>query len=163
MKSQLRIATIVILSNAAGCNYTQGDCYPVGQSGDPGGPVIVSTGTGVPSGDAPLGQAQDALSGSACNAPDDSTEMGTYIRCRGLDWITCEALCLDIGAQCSALALNPDRPELGTGKLKQCQQSAPGTTCTYCFLGGSISCSQVKAFGRPILWLCNLPGGKGCE
>jgi hypothetical protein len=90
--------------------------------------------------------------------------MGAYIRCLGMDAMTCEGMCLDIGAPCSGLALNPDRPELGTGRLKQCQRSAPGpgSTCTYCF-EGPVSCTQIKAFGKPIWWLCNLPGGKGCE
>jgi hypothetical protein len=89
--------------------------------------------------------------------------MGTYIRCLGMDAMTCEAMCFDIGTTCSALALNPSRPELGVGKLKQCMRNTSLGTCTYCFLGGSISCSQIKALGKPIWWLCNLPGGKGCE
>jgi hypothetical protein len=75
MKNKLWIATIAVLVSAAGCNLTDGDCYPVGQaagSGEPGGGVIVSTGSG-PSGDAPQGQAQAALSEAQCNSAASDT------------------------------------------------------------------------------------------
>ena len=94
--------------------------------------------------------------------PNDYTELGTYVRCLGLDWITCESLCLDIGAQCSALAMNPQEPDFGVGRLKQCQVSYPGSTCTYCFSNG-MNCTQIKGFGVSIRWWCTYTGGKGCE
>ena len=94
--------------------------------------------------------------------PNDGTELGAYVRCLGLDWITCEGLCLDIGAPCAALALNPQEPDFGVGRLKQCQVSYPGSTCTYCFNNG-MNCTQIKGFGVSIRWLCTYTGGKGCE
>ncbi len=156
----------------AACNYTVGECYPRGENDADAVGVGPSSG---PSGSGGYGDTPPPEGGTGANAcnkteekeqptpPDDGTELGTYVRCLGLDWITCEGLCLNIGAPCSALALNPKRPELGIGKLKQCQRSAPGTTCTYCFQDGGLSCTQIKFFGRSIDWWCNLPGGKGCE
>jgi hypothetical protein len=71
MKSRLPIVTIIMLSSAAACNETVGDCWPIGQdpgSGSPGGGVI-DTGAGAStSGDVPTGQAQSALSMDQCNA-----------------------------------------------------------------------------------------------
>ncbi len=160
---------------AIGCSTVSPDECWVNTSGGFGGSGTIPIGAGV---GATSGGNSDSPSGGTpnpCVTPSDDapttptptppSEMGTYIRCLGMDAMTCEAMCIDIGAPCSALALNPQQPELGVGKLKQCERSAPGpgSTCTYCFLGGSISCTQIKAFGKPIWWLCNLPGGKGCE
>lgn len=55
----------------AACNYTVGDCYPVGQgagAGDvgAGNGAVVSVGA---SGDQPVGTAQGALSEAQCNEP----------------------------------------------------------------------------------------------
>lgn len=68
------MATIVVLVGIAACNYTVGDCWPVGQ-GDSnvavGSGVINSTGPGNP-GDSPQGQARSALTQAQCNAPEDN-------------------------------------------------------------------------------------------
>jgi hypothetical protein len=170
---------LLVLVIVIGCSTVSPDeCWP-NTSGGLGGSGTIPIGAGV--GATSSGGDADGPSGGTPNpcvtpatpsspdegastpaAPNDGTELGTYVRCLGLDWITCESLCLDIGAQCSALALNPDRPELGVGKLKQCLRTTPNTTCTYCF-EGPISCTQIKVFGVPIRWMCNFPGGKGCE
>ena len=159
-----------------GCSTVSPDeCFP-NTSGGFGGSGTIPIGAGVgatgdyadpPRGPLDNGGAPDnpCVTSNDDTAPTPPEEMDTYIRCLGMDAMTCEAMCFNIGATCSALALNPQRPELGVGKLKQCQARppGPGSTCTYCFLGGSISCSQIKAFGRPIWWLCSFTGGKGCE
>jgi hypothetical protein len=166
---------LLVLVLVIGCSTVSPDECWVNTSGGLGGskPIPIGAGVGATSGgdsDSPNGGTPNPCVTPSDDAkttptPTPPTEMGTYIRCLGMDPMTCEAMCFDIGAPCSALALNPQQPELGTGKLKQCERSAPGpgSTCTYCFLGGSISCTQIKAFGKPIWWLCNLPGGKGCE
>lgn len=74
MRHRFWIATFVILSILSGivaCNYTAGDCYPRGQGDgnvDVGSGVINSTGPGNP-GEQPGG----SMSGSACNAPEQSS------------------------------------------------------------------------------------------
>jgi hypothetical protein len=78
-KNFLWIPVVVVFCAcvAAACDETIGDCYPVGQSagsGDPGVGATGTTGSGPgPSGDEPVGQAQEALSMDQCNAPDDSS------------------------------------------------------------------------------------------
>ena len=174
------IAVLLLVVLPVGCSTVSPDeCWPNTSGGFGGsGTIPIGAGVGATSGgehlDPPRGPLDNGgapenpcvtSSDDANMTPTPPTEMGTYIRCLGMDPMTCEAMCFDIGAPCSALALNPQQPELGVGKLKQCQLSppGPGSTCTYCFLGASISCTQIKAFGRPIWWMCNLPGGKGCE
>ncbi|MFS8069658.1 MAG: hypothetical protein ACMG6S_25110 [Byssovorax sp.] len=160
---------------AIGCLTVDADECWVNTSGGLGDskPIPIGAGVGATSGgdqaEPPRGPLDNGgASENPCTASSDDTmptpptEMGTYIRCLGMDAMTCEAMCFDIGAMCSALALNPDRPELGVGKLKQCLRTTPNTTCTYCF-EGPISCTQIKFFGVPIRWMCNFPGGKGCE
>jgi hypothetical protein len=163
---------LLVLVLVIGCSTVSPDECWVNTSGGLGGsgPIPIGAGVGATSSggdfDTPNGETPNPCvtpSDDAKTTPTPPTEMGTYIRCLGLDAMTCEAMCFDIGATCSGLAQNPNRPELGVGKLKLCERSDPGSTCTYCFLGASISCTQIKAFGRPIWWLCNLPGGKGCE
>ncbi|MFS8071947.1 MAG: hypothetical protein ACMG6S_36725 [Byssovorax sp.] len=169
---------LVLVLLVMGCSTVDADECWVNTSGGFGGSGTIPIGAAVGAttgGDRAEPPRRPLDNGGAaenpCVTPSDDTmptpptEMGTYIRCLGMDPMTCEAMCLDIGAPCSALALNPQQPELGVGKLKQCQRSSPGpgSTCTYCFLGGSLSCTQIKAFGKPFWWLCNLPGGKGCE
>ena len=122
MQSKLRVATIAILTSAAGCNFTQGDCYPVGQgtgSGDPGGGVIVSAGSG-PSGDAPQGEARSGLSQAQCNssgndtpaqaAPPASCSISDWGPMDGTTYGYCDSGCV---AQCgSALAIGTFAPSI---------------------------------------------------
>ncbi len=82
MKRQRWVATVALLWSTAACNFTQGDCYPVGQggaSGDRGSGVIDSTGSG-PSG--------DGLSGAQCNSPSDvnSAPAGPASSCTITNW-----------------------------------------------------------------------------
>ena len=162
--------TPLLLVLVMGCSTVSPDECFVNTSGGFGGSGTIPIGAGVgatsggnsdsppPNGETP----NPCVTPSDDTTPTPPTEMGTYIRCLGLDPMTCEAMCFDIGAQCSALALNPDRPELGVGKLKQCLRTSPNTTCTYC-CEGPISGTQLKFFGVPVRWMCNFPGGKGCE
>ena len=175
MRSLLWVALIAIPSIAA-CNYTVGDCYPRGQgegnAGVGGGGVILPSGAGG-LGDAPPepGGASGSL---ACNAseespPDDGgsqegdgTELDTYIRCRGMDAMTCEAMCFDIGATCAGLKTHPYGSKGGIGRLKLCKNGFPTTTCTYCYDNGDV-CAFVKTLGVPFVVGCGYTGGKGCE
>ncbi|MFS8068841.1 MAG: hypothetical protein ACMG6S_20975 [Byssovorax sp.] len=175
MRTLLGSAVLVLVVGA--CNYTVGECYPRGEA-DGSADVSVGVGPGGVGGSGSGATPEGGTGANACNAapdspsgegtstpappPNDYTELGTYVRCLGLDWITCESLCLDIGAQCSALAMNPQEPDFGVGRLKQCQVSYPGSTCTYCFNNG-MNCTQIKGFGVSIRWWCTYTGGKGCE
>jgi hypothetical protein len=67
----LGLVALVMMGFAA-CNYTVGDCWPVGQgagAGDVGSGAVVSVGA---SGDQPVGTAQGALSEAQCNEPPDN-------------------------------------------------------------------------------------------
>lgn len=166
MKIRLLIVTISIaVSCFAACNYTDGECWPVGQTnGNAGvgtGPIVQS-GAGSSNGDAP----SQGTSGAACNStpsssdtPSPPEEMGTYIRCRGLDPMTCEALCFDIGATCAGLKTHPYGSKGGIGRLKQCESSPISHTCTYCYANGDV-CTFLHPGGVPF---CGYTGGKGCE
>ena len=104
-------ATIVILSCDAGCNYTVGDCYPAGQGDgtvDVGGGVVGTPGPGN-SGDAPVGQAQSALSESMCNATE---QIAPQSPCNE----KCEADYADAAAECGKIVSDAGR--------KTCQDGA---------------------------------------
>jgi hypothetical protein len=93
----------------------------------------------------------------------DGSELGTYIRCRGLTADACEEACFDIGAYCSPFVLHPYKSMGGTGTLKQCQSNTLNYTCTYCFPANGDVCTRTKLAGLPQFWLCNYTGGKGCD
>jgi hypothetical protein len=156
------VAALAVMCVAA-CNYTVGECYPVGQgaSDGVGNGAIVSAGAG-PSGDGPQGQAQIALSEDQCNAPDDSTEMGTYIRCRGLGSTACAAQCNAIGAYCVEHAVHPENPSIGIGDLKQCMNNPLSSTCSYCYSNGDV-CTFICVLKGCGVGRCTNTGGKGCE
>jgi hypothetical protein len=75
MNKYMRVTTILLCAGCAAipaCDMTIGDCYPRGQSGGSGDP---STGAGSgpgPSGDDPVGEAQEGLSGSQCDSEDSN-------------------------------------------------------------------------------------------
>lgn len=101
----------------------------------------------------------DAVSQTCMN----ESELSTYIRCRGLAADACEEACLNIGAQCNALAVHPYGSMGGIGRLKQCQSNALNYTCTYCFSDNGDVCTRTKLKGLPQFWLCSYTGGKGCD
>ncbi len=73
MRVLLWLVALVMMGFAA-CNYTVGDCYPVGQgagAGDVGSGAVVSVGASG-AGDQPVGTAQGALSEAQCNEPPDN-------------------------------------------------------------------------------------------
>lgn len=161
MKSQLLIATFVVYAGAAACNYTVGDCWPVGQGGssvDVGvGVGVGSTGSG-PSGDGPPGQAQSALSGSACNSSDDNApvEAGLKIFCSKPDWgKTCSDRCFARGIPCVFGAVHPHTPMVGVGSLFSCNDLPIGYMCGYHYSDGS-DCYFYP--GTPFPTLCAYSG-----
>lgn len=163
MKSQLLVATIAILSSAVACNYTDGNCYPVGQGGssaDVGvGVGVGSTGSG-PSGDDPLGQAESALSGSACNSSDNNppVEASMKVFCFQPDWgPTCSQRCTAKGLGCIFGALHPFKATAGIGLLYACNDLALGFMCSYQYDNGD-ACHYF--FGNPVPPLCTYVGGK---
>ncbi|MFO0762480.1 MAG: hypothetical protein U0359_38935 [Byssovorax sp.] len=169
---------MAIMAIIGACNYTEGDCYPVGQSD---GPAAADVGVGVGSGAGGYGSGDAPKSGgtgaNACNMgdlsddptssgsgapPDEGTEAGTYIRCLGQGPKECSARCFAAGAYCVEYMTHPEDPSLGSGTLKQCMDNWLSFTCTYCYPNGDV-CTYICAkfgcgFGR-----CTNTGGKGCE
>jgi hypothetical protein len=162
---------VLAMAYFTACNYTVGECYPRGQSGGntgagAAGSVAVGVGasaTGDYAADPPK-QPQDATNPPPdCNSPPDATELGTYIRCRGLDAMTCVEMCYDIGAICAPLRVHPYGSMGGNGRLKQCMENTTSHTCTYCYENGDVCSflySVLTPTGRPF---CGYTGGKGCE
>jgi hypothetical protein len=142
------------------------DCW-VNTSGGLGGsdPIPIGAGVGATSsGDfASPPEGPLDVGGVANPCVDTGTDLGTYIRCRGMDPMTCEALCYDIGARCAALKPHPYGSMGGDGKLKQCQSNTLNHTCTYCYINGD-SCTflytPLTPKGVPF---CSYTGGKGCD
>jgi hypothetical protein len=168
---------VITLGGFTACNYTVGECYPRGEAD---GAADVGVGVG-PSGAGGYGDMPPGGGGTganACNAapdspsgegaptpapPNDGTELGTYVRCRGLGPMDCEALCFDIGAKCAGLKTHPYGSQGGTGRLKQCQSNAMNHTCTYCYENGDYCTFLYTVFTPTGTPLCGYNGGKGCE
>jgi hypothetical protein len=115
-----------------------------------------------PSGDVPTGQAQDALSGSACNATEqDSPNMpaNAYINCkaRGLSPQACSFACGEVGAACGSVAGHPFKLGQGTGVLTYCKNGGPSFTCTYTFPSGE-GCVAIYVSPLGVRWFCLPPG-----
>lgn len=165
MKRKLWIAAIALASVTA-CNYTVGECWPVGQSdgaaGVGGGGVIVPGGAGGALGDGPQ---ESGTAGPACNStpqedPAPQMPATNYINCRalGLDASACSEACFDAGASCVPLALHPYKSGLEPGKLTSCKNGSPTTTCTWMFANGD-GCALIRTFGVPLKWFCMYTGG----
>ncbi len=92
----------------------------------------------------------------------DGSELGTYIRCRGLGPSACAAQCNAIGAYCVEFATHPEKPSIGIGPLKQCMEGMATYTCTYCYDNGDV-CSFICALKGCGFGKCTNTGGKGCE
>jgi hypothetical protein len=170
------LAWTMALGSIAACNYSEGDCYPRGQGdGNPsaGGGNIIPGGVGG-FGDSPPKQPQNATDPKIeCNISDEdnggsgsssggASELGTYVRCLGLDPTACAIKCNAIGAYCVELASHPKKSDGGIGTLKQCMNNTSMSTCTYCYSNKDV-CSFIYVLGRPVWSLCNYTGGKGCE
>ncbi|MEO7591323.1 MAG: hypothetical protein ABI134_08930, partial [Byssovorax sp.] len=91
-----------------------------------------------------------------------ASELGTYIRCRGLGPIACSAQCWAAGAYCVEYAIHPKNPSQGAGPLKQCVNFLASSTCTYCYPNGD-ACTFIYMMGGMGLGDCTNTGGKGCE
>jgi hypothetical protein len=176
---------VAAMLSITACNYTDGPCYRRGE-GDVG--AGVGGGVLVPGGVGGYGDTlPDPRGAPLCNAPseksepedpppaspapsggeagDFGTDLGTYIRCRGIDdpW-KCAELCFDIGAtRCVGLMTHPYGSMGGIGKLKQCQSNLLNSTCTYCFDNGDVCTflhTPLTPLGTPF---CGYTGGKGCD
>jgi hypothetical protein len=165
MKSRLPIVTIIVLSSAAACNETVGDCWPVGQ--DPGsGGVIDPGGSGAgagTSGDEPTGQAQQALGMDQCNATDQSNgdpyEAALKVLCTESELgPPCEAMCRAKKLWCAAYADHPQKKAAGgVGKLFSCNTLVPGWMCGYSYPDGD---NCFYTFMNPFPATCVYLGGK---
>jgi hypothetical protein len=165
MKSRLWIVTIAIaVACFAACNYTDGACWPVGQTdGNAGvgtGPIVQS-GAGGSLGDGP----SQGTSGAACNSspqePATPQMPATdFINCRarGLDAAACSDVCLTAGASCVPFALHPNKSGLEPGKLTSCKNGWPTTTCTWTFSNND-GCALVTTYGVKLKWICRYDGG----
>ena len=168
MKSRPWIAVIAILSVTA-CNYTVGECWPVGQgngsAGVGGGGVLLPGGTGDYFGDEPTGSGGDKIPEADCNSKPQGSAAPQmpatdYINCkaRGLDAGACALACGEVGAACGAVAAHPYKSGQGTGQLTYCKNGWPSFTCTYTFASGDACVANVTIAG--IYWLCPYTGGK---
>jgi hypothetical protein len=150
-------------SNMCGPPGGQGGMAGVGGGAGVGGSDVGSAGVGGPD----VGSAGVGIGGGPGAQPqscgDDGADLGTYIRCRGLDPMTCEAMCFDIGATCAALKTHPYGSAGGIGKLKQCMSNTTSHTCTFCFPNGDV-CTWLYTFLTPTgTPFCSYTGGKGCD
>jgi hypothetical protein len=149
--------------NSCGMPQGQGGA---GAGGAGAGGADVGSGVGAGGSSIDVGSgAGGAPDPSPQTAPcDDGTDLGTYLRCRGLDPMTCEEMCFNIGATCAALKLHPFESAAGSGKLKQCMSNTTSHTCTYCYSATGEVCtflySVLTPTGAPF---CSYTGGKGCE
>jgi hypothetical protein len=122
----------------AACDYTVGDCYPVGQgagAGDvgAGNGAVVSVGA---SGDQPVGQAEGALSEAQCNEPPDNACPADGCTPRR----TCVDMfdkCQDIGGECTKAY--PGCDTYGSSACRSCFDACksgaaypPKCKCTSC-------------------------------
>ena len=173
MKSRLLIVAIAIaVSCFAACNYTDGECWPVGQTnGNAGvgtGPIVQS-GAGGSNGDAP----SQGTSGAACNStPSDSDTETTpsspdegsvpadnWIDCKGLDPIGCMMKCAELGVNCAGMRPHPNSPSVGPGRLISCKDGAPTRVCSYLYPNEDV-CHFYRIFGSPVPPFCRYLGGK---
>jgi len=92
----------------------------------------------------------------------DGSELGTYIRCRGLGPKACAAWCQSEGAYCVEHMTHPYNPSVGMGDLKQCMENLMSYTCTYCYSNGDV-CTSICALKGCANAGCTNTGGKGCE
>jgi hypothetical protein len=166
----LLLSAAITLMGITACNYTVGECWPVGQGGGSGsesvaagGGVILPTG---PSGGGGFGDEppDDATNPeSKCNS-DEEPEFGKpadqYIDCRkrGLDANACSFVCGEAGAACGPHAAHPYKSGQGSGALTWCKNGSPSYVCTYTFPNGD-GCARTVS---PIInyWLCFYAGGK---
>ena len=137
MRRLLWLGTFAI-SRAVACNYTVGECYPVGQgpgSAGVGANVGSSGGTGA-SGDGPPKQPQGLMPNSECNASDQSSsgavEASMTVFCKQPEWgPPCAARCAARSLGCVFGAVHPYKPAAGTGLLFSCNDLVLGQMCGY--------------------------------
>ncbi len=164
MRTLLWFAGVVVPTFAA-CNYTVGECYPVGQdqgnAGAGGGGVLMpSAASGL--GDTPP---ESGTAGPVCNSTPQEPAApqmpaDAYINCkaRGLSPGACSLACGEVGAACGAVAAHPYKSGQGTGQLTYCKNGWPTTTCTYTF-ANTDSCVLITIVGASLTWRCLYAGG----
>lgn len=171
MKSRLLIVAIAIaVSCFAACNYTDGECWPVGQTnGNAGvgtGPIVQSGASGS-NGDAP----SQGTSGAACNSTPESddtnttpspasgdapVETGLKTFCSKPDHgAPCSNICMAKGLGCVAFAVHPYKPEGGIGKLFSCNDLLIGFMCGFHYPNGD---DCYYPYGMPFPKVCSYSG-----
>jgi hypothetical protein len=173
MKSRLLIVAIAIaVSCFAACNYTDGACWPVGQTNGNAGVgtgTVVQSGAGGSLGDGP----SQGTSGPACNSTPSNSDTdttpsspdaggdpaSTWIYCKDPDPVACLMQCAEIGIYCSGFRPHPNSPSVGLGRLTGCKDGTPTSVCSYVYPNTDV-CNFFSAFGYPISSLCVYPGGK---
>jgi hypothetical protein len=184
MKSLLLSAAIALTTWITACNYTVGECWPVGQGGGSsegvtaGGGVIIPTGPsgGGGFGDEPPKQPQDARDPAPleCNATDEETdkeqsnnennnspddgsyEAGLKVFCKKPDFgSTCSERCFAKGIGCVSLAVHPQKPDGGIGKLFSCNDLTIGFMCGYHYENGD---DCYYPHGLPFPKVCSYSG-----
>ena len=171
------LAPLLVLTLVTGCNTVDpSECWPNTSGGFGGsGTIPIGAGVGATSGDfaspPPPGPLDYGGTPNPCvtpsspdhsDSPEDGTELGTYIRCRGLGPIACAAQCNTIGAYCVEYAIHPDDPSQGAGVLKQCMSNSLSSTCSYCYANGDV-CTFIYVIKGIGVGGCTNTGGKGCE
>jgi hypothetical protein len=171
MKSRPWIAALAAPCFAA-CNYTDGACWPVGQTDGNAGVgtgVVVPSGAGGSLGDAP----SQGTSGAACNStpsngdtdttpssPDEGGEPAdTWIYCKDLDPLDCLMKCADVGIFCTGLRPHPNKPDVGPGRLISCKNGTPTRVCSYLYPNTDV-CNFFTVLGYPVPTFCVYAGGK---
>ncbi|MFO0761272.1 MAG: hypothetical protein U0359_32635 [Byssovorax sp.] len=162
---------VAIMSIVAACNYTEGECYPVGQSD---GPASADVGVGVASGaggygDTPPGGSQ-GTGANACNMGDLSEETpppdeggdaeDTWVDCKKLklDPVECMIRCAEAGRVCRARREHPYKSNVGWGDLFNCKNGQPTNTCSYNYPNGD-TCIFFGVFSVRVP-VCLYTGGK---
>jgi hypothetical protein len=173
----LLLGAATTLGWISACNYTVGECWPVGQGGGSGSEAIAAAGGGVilptgPSGAGGFGDEPpeppegDTNSGLKCNSDEDEEEVeefgkpaNQYIDCRkrGLSAAACSEVCSEAGAYCPSGAPHPYKSE-PWGQLVWCKNGSPTYVCAFNFPNGD-GCAVTRTFLGDY-WLCSYPGGK---
>lgn len=152
----LLLSAAIALTGIASCNYTVGECWPVGQGGGSGtesvaagGGVILPTGPSGAggSGDQPPKEPQttDPEPEIKCNSDEEEEEADKenhgdgsaephakdpQVKCAVPGSSACVAQCDAIGAYCVHHAEHPYKPP-AIGDLYWCKGGKPTWTCSY--------------------------------
>jgi hypothetical protein len=167
------IAIAITIACFAACNYTDGACWPVGQTDGNAGVgtgTIVHSGAGGSLGDGP----SQGTSGAACNStsksdtpksdpPQSDPDAGgdpasTWIYCKDPDPVACFMTCAEIGIYCTGFRPHPNSPSVGLGRLIGCKDGTPTSVCSYVYPNADV-CNFYAVLGSPGFSFCIYSGG----